>query len=173
MAGQDAPTTADIEAAALIPAPPERVFEFLSDLHNHWLLTDRFVDVVELNGSPVDGGRVRIHGPLGLRRTVTTRVTATRAPRLVIGIAEAGEPGIGTRARVSWTLAGRFGQTRVRLAAEIERAEPLDRLLLAVGGRVWLRRSFARTLDRLAERFDSAAPVTGGLDHDPARATLE
>ena len=93
------------------------------------------------------------------------------------GLAEIGEPDESpTRARVSWTLAGRLAQTRVLLKAEIEQAQPLDRLLLALGGRAWLRRSFDRTLERLARRFEAGAvqaPVGSGLHDDPAGATLE
>ncbi|MEA2439448.1 MAG: hypothetical protein QOH76_872 [Thermoleophilaceae bacterium] len=140
----------EIEAVALVPAAPEEVFAFLSDLANHWRLVDRFVEVLSLEGTPPDRAVVRLRGPLGVRRTVITRVTATRSPRLIIGVAELGEE---TRARVSWTLAGRLGQTRVRLAAEVEHAGPLDRLLLTLGGRTWLRRRFAFGLERLAERF--------------------
>ena len=149
MAGDDAALAGDIEAAALVPAPPEDVFDFLSDLGNHWRLTGRRVEVVSLNGAG-DGGTVRIRGPLGLRRTAETKVTAARSARLMIGVAEL--PG-GTRARVSWTLAGRVNQTRVRLAADLEHVSPLDRLLLLVGGRAWMKRMFERTLERLAERF--------------------
>jgi hypothetical protein len=85
-----------------------------------------------------------------VRRTVRTRVTAARRPRLIVGTAELGEH---TRARVSWTLAGRPGHTRVHLAAEVEHADALDRLLLALGGRAWLRRRFAHALEALAQRF--------------------
>jgi hypothetical protein len=125
------------------------VFGFLSDLENHWRLVDRLVEVLSVEGDPPDRAVVRLRGPLGLRRTVHTRVTAARTPRLLIGVAEMGE----TRALVSWTLAGRLGQTRVRLAAEIEHATALDRLLLACGGRAWMQRRFAHGLTRLAERF--------------------
>jgi carbon monoxide dehydrogenase subunit G len=149
VAGDDAALPADIEAAALVPAPPEEVFDFLSDLGNHWRLTARAVRLVELDGD-ADGGVVRIRGPLRLGRTAHTRVTASRAPRLLIGVAELGG---GTRARVSWTLAARVNQTRVRLAAHVEHAAPLDRVLLALGGRAYMRRVFERTLERLAERF--------------------
>jgi hypothetical protein len=140
---------AEIEAAALVPASPEEVFDFLSDLRNHWRLTDRAIRVVQLDGD-ADGGVVRIRGPIGLGRTAETRVTAARAPRLMIGVAELAG---GTRARVSWTLAGRMNSTRVRLAADIEHAGPLDRALLALGGRAYMRGVFDRTLSRLVERF--------------------
>jgi uncharacterized protein YndB with AHSA1/START domain len=152
----------EIEAVALVPAAPEEVFAFLSDLANHWGLLDSQVDVLELDGDPPDSAVVRLRGPLGVRRTVQTRVMALRSPRLIIGVAELGED---TRARVSWTLAGRLGQTRVRLAAEVEHAELLDRALLALGGRAWLRRRFAFGLERLAERFgaDSAEPSDGAV----------
>jgi uncharacterized protein YndB with AHSA1/START domain len=149
VAGDEAALPADIEAAALIPAPPDEVFEFLCDLHNHWRLADRHVKVVSLDGDG-DGGVVRMQGPLGLHRTAHTHVTATRKPRLIIGTAELEG---GTRARVSWTLAGRMSQTRVRLAANVEHAAPLDRLLLALGGRIWMRRMFRHTLGQLADRF--------------------
>jgi uncharacterized protein YndB with AHSA1/START domain len=139
----------EIAATALIPAPPEDVFDFLSDLHNHWRLTARAIRVVQLDGD-ADGGTVRIRGPLGLGRTAHTRVTAAREPRLIIGVAQLPS---GTRARVSWTLAGRVNNTRVRLAAEIEQAGPLDRALLALGGRAYMTRVFEGTLERLAERF--------------------
>jgi hypothetical protein len=149
VAGDDAALSADIEAAALVPAPPEEVFGFLCDLENHWRLTGRRVEVLSLNGDR-DGGTVRIRGPLGLRRTAVTKVTAARNPRLLIGVAELPS---GTRARVSWTLAGRLGQTRVRLAADVEHAAPLDRLMLAVGGRAWMTHVFERALERLTARF--------------------
>ena len=145
----DAPLKADIEATALIPAAPDEVFEFLCDLSNHWRLTDRHLTVVDLNGHN-DGATVQLRGPLGVRRTAHTHVTASRRPRLLIGIAETRA---GTRARVSWTLAGRMNQTRVRLAADVEHAAPLDRLLLALGGRIWMRRVFRHALERLSERF--------------------
>lgn len=163
---QEVPTGAAIEAAALVPAAAEEVFDFLSDLSNHWRLVDRFVDVVEVEGpseAAPESAVVRLRGPAGVHRTVRTRVTTARRPRLIVGVAELGD---GTRARVSWTLAGRLGQTRVRLAAEVEHADTLDRLLLALGGRAWLRRRFAHGLEALAERFAAAAAA----DAEPARA---
>ena len=171
MAPTDAEPTADVEAVALVPASPDEVFAFLSDLGNHWRLADRFVEVLTLDASDgvhADGGRVRLRGPLGLRRTAHTRVVVARAPRLLIGTAELGD---GTRARVSWTLAGRLGSTRVRLAAEIERARPLDRLVLAAGGRWWLRRRFASTLERLERELaeQRGAEDGGAEDYAPSR----
>jgi hypothetical protein len=147
--------TADVEATAVVPAPCEDVFDFLDDLGNHWIVTDRFVEVLDLHRAGADGrargGLVRLRGPLGVRRTVTTRVVAVKAPRLLIGTAEIGGR---TRARVSWSLAGHLESTRVRLTAGIERASWLDRALLALGGRWWLRRRFAATLDGLVAEFE-------------------
>ncbi len=166
MATEDAEPAADIAAVALVRSPPERVFEFLSDLRNHWRVADPFVEVITLESSgdgALDGGTVAVRGPLGLRRTAHTRVVASRAPRLMIGTADIGTH---TRARVSWTLAGRLGDTRVRLAAEIDRASRLDRVLLALGGRWWLRRRFAGALERLDRELSAVAPVDrAGHDH--------
>lgn len=156
---------AEIESTGLVPAPPEDVFEFLSDLEHHWRLVDRFVQVRELDGpdgQAADGGVVRLRGPLGVRRTARTRVTESQPPRLIIGTAEMGS---ATRAVVSWTLEAERGQTRVRLAASVERAGTLDRLLLALGGRRWMRRRFEAALERLAARFAGlGTPAAAAVD---------
>ncbi len=149
------PDPGDIECATIVAAPPEDVFEFLSRLENHWRIAGRFLRVVCVDHDR--GGTVRMRGPLGVRRTARTTVTAVRAPRLIIGVAEL--PG-GTRARVSWTLAGRLGETRVRLAAHVEHATLLDRALLTLGGRAWLQRRFVDTLRELSCAFqDAPSPV--------------
>jgi hypothetical protein len=162
---------AAIEAAALVPAEPEDVFAFLSDLGNHWRLAGCFVEVLELHssrpGEPADTGTVRLRGPFGVRRVATTKVTAARPPRLMIGTAEVEG---GTRARVSWTLARRLGETRVRLAAEIDHSSGLDRLLLALGGRRWLERRFEETLAVLAGALRERVPA--GAEPEPARSEM-
>jgi uncharacterized protein YndB with AHSA1/START domain len=135
---------AEIEATAVVPATPEEVFEFLSDLSNHWRLVDRFVEVVSVDG---DSGVVRLRGPLGVRRTVRTHVLQTDRPRALEGVAELSG---GTRARVSWALSPEHGATRVRLTAEVLSASRPDRLLLALGGRAWMRKRLAFGLERLA-----------------------
>ena len=162
MASEERSPAAAIEAAALVPAEPQEVFAFLSDLGNHWRLASRVVEVVEResarNGDAANRGVVRLRGPLGMRRTARTTVTAARPPRLMIGTAEIAG---GTRARVSWTLAARLGQTRVRLAAEVENARRLDRLLLALGGRRWLERRFHETLAALAAELQAREAEAG------------
>jgi len=52
---------------------------------------------------------------------------------------------------VRWDLlpAGAHGVVAV-LSASVIRLAAVDRLLLALGGRVWIRRLFVATLDRLA-----------------------
>ena len=151
-------TEAEIGAAACIPAPQAEVFAFLSDLENHWRLTDRFVAVLDLAGPPGarHGGRVRIRGPLGLRRTAVTRVLDASEPAWLRGVAEIR----GTTARVQWSLESCDGSTDVRLEAAVLEAQPLDRLVLALGGRWWLRRRFHATLECLVQRFRAPAQAT-------------
>jgi hypothetical protein len=147
---------ADSAASAIVPAPPDRVFAFLSDLENHWRMADRFVEVITLEGPPGGrtGGVVALRGPLGLRRTVRTRVLAAAEPRYMAGTAEIAR---GTLATVRWSLEDLGSRTGVVLSATVETVGLLDRVLLAAGGRWWLRRRFASTLSRLAARFS----VTG------------
>jgi uncharacterized protein YndB with AHSA1/START domain len=137
-----------IEANGFVPVPREAVFDFLAELANHWRVADRFVEVLELDGST--GGRVRLRGPLGTRRTARTTVVAAESPHHIAGVAELGAH---TRARVQWTLIPAHRGTRVMLSACVERAGPLDRLLLRLGGRAWLTRRFTGTLANLARHF--------------------
>ena len=146
-----------IIAEALVPRPPDDVFPYLADLRNHWQLADRFIEVESLQRSAdpgadgaATGGRVRIRGPLGFSRTAVTLVTAINPPESLAGAARVGR---GTTAEVRWILRPGLGRTRVRLEAHIRTASPVDRLLLACGGRAWLRRRFARVLERLRLRL--------------------
>ena len=149
-----------IQAVGTVAAPRSAVFEFLSDLENHWALADRFIEVLSLErgaepGSPAHGGRVRIHGPLGLGRTAVTRVIAADPQHQLRGTARLGRR---TRARVRWRLSPAGDGTRVELSAVVETAGPLDRLLLRAGGRAWLERRFALVIERLGEVVEAASP---------------
>ena len=132
-----------IAAEAVVAATPEAVFRFLSDLENHWRLAGRWIEVVEIGER---GGRVRMKGPLGIRRTATTRVDGAQPQHRMSGTAELSG---GTLAHVRWELNEDAGGTRVRLAADVEHATAADRLLLAAGGAAWMRRRFRRILERL------------------------
>ena len=149
VAGRSAGREGTIGAQREIAVPRERVFEFLADLNNHWLLADRFIEMVRLHESGT-GGRVRLRGPLGLRRTATTRVDELGEPDFVRGSASIGEVTHGT---VCWTLEETDTGTLVTLDVEAERLSRMDALLLRLGGRRWLRGIFARILVRLEERL--------------------
>ena len=136
-----------IEASRVVQATPEAVFRFLSELENHWKLTGRWVEAVWLDHSE---GRVRIHGPLGLRRTATTVVVDAKPDHVMHGTAELSG---GTRARIAWELNEDAGGTAVRLSAEVEHAALPDRALLALGGERWMARRFEAILERLDEQF--------------------
>ncbi|MDP9385323.1 MAG: SRPBCC family protein, partial [Actinomycetota bacterium] len=120
----------DISASRLVAADRADVFAFLADLENHWLLADRFVDVVDLDGPPGarTGGAVRVRGPLGVHRTALTRVDYARPLEEMGGSARIGG---ATTAHVRWFLRSAGGGTAVTLAANVDRAGALDRLLLA------------------------------------------
>ncbi len=145
----------EIAAGATVPARQADVFAFLAEWQNHWELTAAKIELIELDEAS-DGpprGVVRIRGPLGLRRTAVTRVITVREPTLIAGVAELGRR---TTAHVRWQLRPAGTRTHVVLAASVASAGPLDRLLLRLGGRVWMQRLFARTLTLLAARMLAA-----------------
>ncbi len=138
---------APIESSRLLPHPPERVFEFLADLNNHWQLEDAFI---ALNGVGNGGGRIRIRGPLGIAREARTELVSVAAPACLEGRASIGRRTAGL---VTWEIVAAEAGSRVSLSAEVERASVADRLLLALGGRRWLRRRFERVLETLGRRL--------------------
>jgi Polyketide cyclase / dehydrase and lipid transport len=150
-----------IAAEHVVAASPEDLFSFLADLESHWLLADRFVEVLTLErppgGGPAHGGTVRMRGPLGLGRTVRTRVVEAEPPRSMAGTAKVGPR---TEALVRWTLTPVSERTQVRLEATVVRAGAMDAALLAAGGRRWLERRFASILATLARRVGRAAQLS-------------
>jgi hypothetical protein len=87
-----------------------------------------------------------MRGPLGLSRTARTRVVGAEPPLAMHGSAAVGGR---TRAAVTWAFADRDGATEVRLSAEVTAASAVDRALLALGGRAWMRRRFRSVLANL------------------------
>jgi hypothetical protein len=152
-----------IHTSRVLPVSPADAFAFLHEPQNHRRLTTQRIRLVELNVTDtgeLSGALMVIHGPLGLRRLARTRLESTREPAHLLGTAWVGA---GTEARVRWDLRPLNGDhTVVTLTATFISPAPLDRLLLLAGGRLWARRLFADTLERLAGQLTApcaAAPA--------------
>ena len=139
-----------LSADRLVRQPPELVYAFLAELENHWRLDDRHLRLERLNHDG-RGGRIVISGPLGLRRAARVSLTDTEPPRRVTGSAAIGRR---TEARVTWEIEPEEQGARVTLEALALSAGPIDRLLLASGGRWWLRRRFRSVLVQLASALE-------------------
>jgi carbon monoxide dehydrogenase subunit G len=135
---------------ASVAHPPEAVFEFLSDLHNHWQLEPHFL---ELEDTHTDGARVRVRGPLGLSRVAHTRVVSAEPPTTLRGAARIGKR---TQASVRWDIRPDAGGSVVTFAAQVDEASLLDRLILGLGGRWWMTRIIERAVQRLGTSISSA-----------------
>ena len=142
---------ATVTSALVMRAPVHVVYAFLARLPNHGLITGRRL---RLESVTADGTRARIamRGPLGIRRTARTRVTDLHPPRGFGGTAAVGRR---TEAYVHWTIERAGAGSLVTLTATIFRAGTLDRLLLTLGGRRWLSRSFDHALALLAVAMES------------------
>jgi hypothetical protein len=142
---------ATVASSLLVRAPAHAVYDFLERLPNHALITG---DGLRVEGVADDGmsALISMRGPLGIRRTARTRVTTRHRPRAFGGTAEVGRR---TRAYVHWVIEYADAGSLVTLTATILRAGALDRLLLTIGGRQWLARSFDRALALLAATVES------------------
>ena len=147
---------ATVSSALLVRAPAHAVYDFLERLPNHALITG---DGLRLEGVTADGmsALISMRGPLGIHRTALTRVTTRHRPRGFGGTAAVGRR---TVAYVHWAIEYADAGSLVTLTATVLRAGALDRLLLTIGGRRWLARSFDRAVALLAtavEKVDLAA----------------
>jgi hypothetical protein len=135
-----------IMAERVIAAPRERVFGFLADLGCHWRLSDHAIELGGLERG-TDGARgvIELHPPIPVDRKAVTNLGDLREGSMVAGTARIGR----TVADVAWTLDARAGSTLVSLTAVVRRAGRLDRILLRLGGALWLRRRFHVVLERL------------------------
>ena len=144
---------ATVSARRIVEHEPEHIYGFLAELDNHWRLSDRYFRLEELRADR-RGARISIRTPCGLRRTAWTTVTTAVAPRRFGGMAVSRG---GSRARVCWTIKPSESGALVALEAAVWPAGPVDRVLLALGGRWWLR----RRLDRVVAGLGSAVEQSG------------
>jgi uncharacterized protein YndB with AHSA1/START domain len=147
----------EIEATGVVDAPAPAVFDHLADLRTHWALAGGRVLLLDSTAAgAATGGRVRMHGPFGIGRDATTEVLRAERPTLLEGRARIGS---ATEAEIRWRLEPVSPErTRVALSARVTAAAPLDRLLLAIGGRRWLEALFHRVLARLSAAEIASAP---------------
>ncbi len=90
---------------------------------------------------------MRVKGPLGFWRVARTTVVDAERACLVTGTADVGRR---TRGVVGWEIEPVVPvSSHVRFTAEVERASLPDRVLLACGGRWWLRRIVRAAVSRL------------------------
>jgi uncharacterized protein YndB with AHSA1/START domain len=136
-----------ISAERAVSHPPERVFEFLSDLRNHWRLEEHFLELEDVDEN---GGIVRLTGPLRVSRRAQTKVLEAERPRRVAGRADLRG---GTVGLVAWEITPLVDGSHVRLSAEVPRAWFPDRIFLALGGRGWFTRLFERALANLEDEL--------------------
>ncbi len=150
-----------IVSSTVIHAPRTAVFAFLADADNHWRLAGGKIELLEIGDeseAPL-GGIVRLRGPFGVRRQARTRVVRLEEPAVIAGVAQLGAR---TQGEVQWDLkALDVGRTEVVLSARVCSAGWVDQLLLALGGRLWLRRMFASTLRRLARQLAAEEALAG------------
>lgn len=155
----------EISARRALPVEPEEAFAFLSRPDNHRRLATAGIRLCELDvtrDGELRGALMVLRGPLWLRRPARTRVVSTRRPAHLAGTARIGA---GTEVQVRWDLdcAG-GGATVAVLTATVTRLAAPERLLLAMGGRAWVRRVLVATLERLAAELAavrSATPAVG------------
>ena len=132
-----------VAARRHVPRPRDELYALLADLRSHWQLAGRWVQPLALRA---DGGVVRVRGPLGLRADDQDHADRDAAAR---GGRRRGRDRVHPRRRPLAAGAPTARARWSRCAPTCVAAGPVDRALLALGGRRWMRARFAATLKRL------------------------
>jgi len=149
--------------SAVVDAPRERVFAYLSDIANHADFGAAYLDEFRLERLESSGvgaaARYRIRFPLG--RTWAESVLAElEAPHLIRLDGQMGRlDRIRTEATYRLTQAGR-DMTRVEYTFEAAAGTPADRLKGLLGFRPWLMAKSRGALQRLAKTLEEGPPST-------------
>jgi hypothetical protein len=145
-----------VTARTTLTAGAADVFGLLSDLDRHRELTDRGIRILDLDGPPGrrSGGFVSLKGPAGLTRLARTQVRGAEPHCRLWGTAETPD---GARASLEWRVSPQRDVTHVEVQLDVRPRRWRDRLLLHLGGRLWLRARLRAALHRLA-RIASPQP---------------
>lgn len=142
-----------VSVAVTIARPREEVFEYLADIANHAEFTDHYL--VEWRLTREDpyglgaGARYKVKAPLSRFSWADSAIVEFDRPRRIV---EAGRTGKFNRIRTLGVYElepGPGNSTRVTFTLESDPKLPSDRLLEALGARLWVRRQNARALRRL------------------------
>ncbi len=161
----------EISVRRALPVGREEVFTFLSRPHNHRRLATARVGLGELEvgrDGELRGAHMVLRGPLRLRRPARTRVMSARRPVQLAGTARVGS---GTDVDVRWDLDASGGNGTIAiLTATVTRLATVDRVLLGMGGRAWVRHLFAATLERLATELSEESGRIGAAGRREGQA---
>lgn len=154
-----------VTTSVVIDAPRERVFEYLQDLANHPQFTDHYlVDwrlTREDSAGRGAGARFRIAAPGNRFGWGDVTLVEVERPRKIVEVGRSGK-GNRIRTRGVYELSeGVHGMTRVQFTLDAESKVLFDRMMQALGGRIWIRRKNAKAMRRLRdviERGVSAGP---------------
>lgn len=145
-----------------VPAAAHIVFARLCDLDAHRDLAAPHIEILDLEGpaGARTGGVVQLNGPLGINVRARTAVCAASYPHELAGTARTEAGTVGT---ITWRLEPGEDATTVTAELDAQPRTACDRLLLAAGGRAWLRRRLATAIDRLGAMAaaDGGSPVQG------------
>ena len=151
-----------ISAETTIDAPRERVWKRLIDLAYRPSFCDHFqhdfrLERIESAGTGASA-RFRVEGPR-LKLWMETVVEEAEEPAQIY---ERGRGGRLDRIPIFtvWELADGAGRTtEAKVTFWTEPANPLDRIRERGRPRRWLRRQWARALERLKDQVETGAPV--------------
>jgi uncharacterized protein YndB with AHSA1/START domain len=142
-----------ITVSTTIARPRPEVFEYLADIANHAEFSDHYL--VDWHLTREDsygigaGARFRVKAPLSRFSWADVTFTELQGPYKIV---ERGRGGKYNRIRTlgTYTLSPGPGETtKVQFTLETEPAMLSDKLLEALGGRMWSKRQAAKAMRRL------------------------
>jgi uncharacterized protein YndB with AHSA1/START domain len=142
-----------LTASIVISAPRERIFDYLADIANHSEFTDHYL--VDWHLTREDsvgtgaGARFRVKAPGNRFSWADSTLTEVSRPHRIVEVGRTGKTNRIRTLGVYELAPAPGGATRVRFTLETQTSVLSDRMLDALGGRVWLKRKNEKAMRRL------------------------
>jgi uncharacterized protein YndB with AHSA1/START domain len=142
-----------LTVSIVISAPREQVFDYLQDIANHPEFTDHYL--VDWHLTREDsvgrgaGARFRVKAPGNRFSWADSTFTEISRPHRIVEVGRTGKTNRVRTLGVYELAPAAGGATRVQFTLETETHVLSDRIMEALGGRVWLKRKNEKAMRRL------------------------
>lgn len=142
-----------VQASIVVDSARERVFDYLQDIANHSQFTDHYLVDWRLTRTRSvgvgAGARFRVKAPGNRFGWAGVSIAEVQRPHRIVEVGRGGKSNRIRTLGVYELAPGAGGTTRITFTFQTEPEKLSDKLMEALGGRIWIKRQNAKAMRRL------------------------